>query len=98
MEQLAHSRSSGRRSRRGEPPDLAGAEAHYREALELATPLGLAPLVACCHLGLGQVDRRRGEARRAREHLDIALAALNRMGMTPWAEQAEREREVLAGG
>jgi tetratricopeptide (TPR) repeat protein len=81
-----------------QPSDLAGAEAHYRKALELATPLGLAPLVACCHLGLGQVDRRRGEAGQAREHLDIALTALKEMGMTPWAEQAERELEALAGG
>ncbi len=81
-----------------QPPDLAGAEAHYHEALELATPLGLAPLVACCHLGLGQVGRRRGDARRAREHLDIALAAFNRMGMTPWAQETERERDVLSGG
>jgi tetratricopeptide (TPR) repeat protein len=81
-----------------QPPDLAGAEAHYRQALELATPLGLAPLVACCHLGLGQVSRRRGEARLAREHLDIALAAFNRMGMIPWAREAEREREVPTGG
>jgi hypothetical protein len=81
-----------------EPPDLAGAETHYHEALKCATRLGLAPLVARCHLGLGQVHRRRGEFGRAREHLDTALAALKRMGMTLWAEQAEREREALING
>ena len=81
-----------------EPPDLAGAEAHYREALELATPLGLAPLVACCHLGLGQVDRRRGRRSSGAGAPGHALAALKRMGMTLWAEQAEREQEALANG
>jgi DNA-binding SARP family transcriptional activator len=81
-----------------EPPNFADAETHYREALELATPLGLAPLIARCHLGLGRLDRRQGDLRQAREHLDTALVTLKTMGMTLWAEQAEREREALTNG
>jgi tetratricopeptide (TPR) repeat protein len=81
-----------------EPPDLEGAEAHYREALEQATRLGSAPLVARCHLGLGRLHRRRDDLGQAREHLDTALTALNEMGMTLWVEQAEREREALTNG
>jgi hypothetical protein len=60
--------------------------------------VGLAPLVACCHLQLGRLHRRRGDLGQAREHIGTALAALKRMGMTLWAEQAEREREAIVGG
>jgi DNA-binding SARP family transcriptional activator len=81
-----------------EPPDFVGAMAHYHDALEHATRLGQRPLAARCHLGLARLHRRRGQSGRAREHLDIALAAFNGMGMTLWAEQAERERERLADG
>jgi hypothetical protein len=38
-------------------------EAHYREALALAEPRGMRPLVAHCHLGLGKLYRRTGETR-----------------------------------
>jgi tetratricopeptide (TPR) repeat protein len=35
------------------PPDAEQAEAHYRQALALAEELGMRPLQAHCHLGLG---------------------------------------------
>jgi hypothetical protein len=75
-----------------------GAEEHYLEALAGATRLCLRPLAACCHLGLGRLHRRRGESGQARDHLDTALGVLREMGMTLWAEQAERERAALVGG
>ena len=40
-----------------DPPDVATAEAHYRAAMTLATELGMRPLVAHCHLGLGTARR-----------------------------------------
>ena len=40
-----------------DPPDVATAEAHYRAAMALATELGMRPLVAHCHLGLGKLYR-----------------------------------------
>ncbi len=49
------------------------AEAHYRQALALAEALGLRPLVAHCHLGLGKLYRRTGkreQAQRAPHHRD----------------------------
>jgi len=36
-----------------DPPDVAPAEAHYQQALALAEELGMRPLVAHCHRGLG---------------------------------------------
>jgi len=48
------------------------AEAHYRQALALAEALGLRPLMAHCHLGLGALYRRAGTRQQAREHLTTA--------------------------
>jgi len=38
--------------------DAGGGESRYREALALAEPRGMRPLVAHCHLGLGELYRR----------------------------------------
>ena len=46
--------------------DAERGEAHYREALALAEPRGMRPLVAHCHLGLGKLYRRTGDRRRPR--------------------------------
>ena len=51
-------------------PDVATAEAHYRAAMALATELGMRPLVAHCHLGLGKLYRRTGDQRRPRSTCD----------------------------
>jgi Double zinc ribbon len=45
------------------------AEAHYRQALTLAEELGLRPLLAHCHLGLGKLSRRTDKCEQARDHL-----------------------------
>jgi tetratricopeptide (TPR) repeat protein len=41
----------------GTPPDVALAETHYRPALALAEELGMRPLQAHCHCGLGTLYR-----------------------------------------
>jgi tetratricopeptide (TPR) repeat protein len=46
---------------RHNPPDRA--QGHYREALALAEELGMRPLVAHCHLGLGKLYQRTGARR-----------------------------------
>jgi len=79
------------------PPDPKMAEAHYLDALGLATELEMRPLVARCHLGLGQVYRRAGERERAREHLHTALSMFRQMGMQFWPDEAQHELEELAG-
>ena len=55
-----------------DPPDLESAEAHYRQALARADELGMRPLVAHCHLGLGKLYRRTGDGAKAEEHLTAA--------------------------
>ena len=65
--------------------------AHYREALALAEPRGMRPLVAHCHLGLGKLYQRSGNRQEAQEHLATAMTMYREMSMTYWLEQAEAE-------
>ena len=74
---------------RRNPPDVEQADSYYRQALGLANQLGMRPLVAHCHLGLGTLYRRTGRRREAREHLATATMMYREMGMTYWLEQAE---------
>src|SRR5262249_16779323 len=61
--------------------DAEGGEAHHRQALALAEPRGLRPLVAHCHLGLGKLYRCTGERDRAQEHLTTATTMYREMDM-----------------
>jgi predicted protein tyrosine phosphatase len=72
------------------------AEEHYRQALALAEKLGLRPLVAHCHLGLGRLSRHTGKRQEAQEHLTIATTMIREMDMRFWLEQAEAEMKELA--
>jgi tetratricopeptide (TPR) repeat protein len=72
------------------------ADAAYLKALEAATRLGLRPLVAHCHLGLGRLYRRTGTREQAQEHLTTATTMYREMGMTYWLEKAEAELGQLA--
>jgi class 3 adenylate cyclase/tetratricopeptide (TPR) repeat protein len=68
------------------------AEGYYRAALALATELGMRPLVAHCHLGLGKLYHRTDKREQAQEHLTMATTMYREMGMTYWLEKAEAER------
>jgi tetratricopeptide (TPR) repeat protein len=72
-----------------DPPDLKSAEEHYRQALARADELGMRPLVAHCHLGVGKLYRRTGDRMKAEEHLTLAATMYREMGMAFWLEQAE---------
>jgi tetratricopeptide (TPR) repeat protein len=71
------------------PPDAAQAEAHYQQALALAEELGMRPLVAHCHLGLGRLYHQTGRAEQARAALAAAIDLYHAMDMTFWLPQAE---------
>jgi class 3 adenylate cyclase/tetratricopeptide (TPR) repeat protein len=73
------------------PLALEEAVQHYRRALVLASELGMRPLVAHCHLGLGKLYRRTAKRQEAQEHLTTAATMCREMGMTHWLEQAEAE-------
>ncbi len=72
-----------------EPTEAEQAGDTYRQALALATELGLRPLVAHCHLGLGTLARQTGRGEQAQEHLTTATAMYRDIGMRFWLEQAE---------
>ncbi len=69
--------------------DADKALSHYREALTLAGQLGMRPLVAHCHLGLGRLHQRTGKWDQAQEHLTTATSMYREMEMTYWVEKAE---------
>jgi tetratricopeptide (TPR) repeat protein len=83
---------------RRDPAGVREAEAHYRQALALAEPRGMRPLVAHCHLGLGKLYRCTGKREQAQEHLTIATTMYREMGMTYWLEKAEAELKELQHG
>ena len=71
------------------PPDTTQAEAHYQQALALADELGMRPLVAHCHHGLGRLYGQTGRAEQARAALTTAIDLYHAMDMTFWLPQAE---------
>ena len=74
---------------RREPPETALAEAHYHQALALAEALGMRPLQAHCHLGLGTLYTRAGQQEQARAALSMAIGLYRAMDMHFWLPQAE---------
>ncbi len=79
-----------------DPPDAETAEGHYRQAMALAEELGMRPLLAHCHLGLGRLYRRTGRREQAQEHLATATTMYREMDMRFWLEKAEAERAALS--
>jgi class 3 adenylate cyclase/tetratricopeptide (TPR) repeat protein len=69
--------------------DRADAATRYQQALALAERLGMRPLVAHCHLGLGDLSRRANALADAREHLTVATTMYREMVMPFWLEKAE---------
>jgi tetratricopeptide (TPR) repeat protein len=74
---------------RHEPPESDQAGEYYRQALTLADELGMRPLVAHCHLGLGTLYARTGRPEQARAELSAAIELYRAMDMTFWLPQAE---------
>jgi tetratricopeptide (TPR) repeat protein len=75
-----------------DPPDVVPAEAHYQQALALAEELGMRPLVAHCHHGLGRLYCQTGRGEQARAALTAAIDLYRAMDMTFWLPQAETAR------
>ena len=80
-----------------EPPEAAQAEGHYQQALTLAEALGMRPLQAHCHLGLGTLYAKTGRPAQARAELSTAIAHYRAMDMTFWLPRAEAALASVAG-
>jgi predicted ATPase/class 3 adenylate cyclase len=82
---------------RRDPPERARAEAHYRQALALAEKLGMRPLVAHCHLGLGTLYAGISRPDSARTELSAAIALYHAMEMTFWLPHVEAALAQVEG-
>jgi tetratricopeptide (TPR) repeat protein len=76
-----------------QPPEAEPAVTSYREALALAEELGMRPLQAHCHRGLGMLYGMTGQRQQARAALATAVDLYRDMAMTFWLPQTE---EALA--
>jgi class 3 adenylate cyclase/tetratricopeptide (TPR) repeat protein len=74
---------------RREPPECESAVAHYQQALALAETLGMRPLQAHCHRGLGTLYAATGQREQARAELSTAMEMYRDMTMTFWLLQTE---------
>ena len=63
--------------------------ARREQSLALAGELGMRPLQAYCHHGLGTLYRQTGRATLARTALSSAIALYRAMDMTFWLPAAE---------
>ena len=79
----------------GDIPDFRQAEDLYQQARVLAEELGMRPLVAHCHFGLGKLHDRIGERTAGEECLIKARAMYRRLDMRSWLDRAEAARNQL---
>ncbi|MGH8063864.1 MAG: ATP-binding protein [Candidatus Entotheonellia bacterium] len=79
----------GESTARQSSPEGEPAVGHYRQALALAEDLGMRPLRAHCHRGLGMLYGTLGQREPARHELSTAIALYRTMAMTFWLPQTE---------
>jgi tetratricopeptide (TPR) repeat protein len=74
---------------RRSPREAEQTETHYRQALVLAEELGMCPLQAHCHRGLGTLYAATGQREQARIALSTAIEMYREMEMTFWLPEME---------
>jgi tetratricopeptide (TPR) repeat protein len=79
------------------PPEGEEAEASYQQALALAEELGMRPLQAHCHRGLGTLYAAIGQREQARAALSTAIEMYRSMDMTFWLPQTEAALAQVEG-
>jgi tetratricopeptide (TPR) repeat protein len=80
-----------------DPPDVTPAAVHYQQALTLAEALGMRPLQAHCHFGLGTLYTKSDQREQARAELSAAIELYHAMAMTFWLPQAEATLAQVEG-
>ena len=71
--------------------------AHYQQARTLAEELGMRPLQAHCHRGLGTLYAKTGHEDQARTELSAAIGLYRAMDMTFWLPQTEATLAQVGG-
>ncbi len=79
------------------PPTSDQAATHYRQALALAEELGMRPLQAHCHRGLGTLYAATSQREQARTELSTAIDLYRAMEMTFWLPQTEAVLAQMEG-
>ena len=79
----------GESTARQASPEVEPAAGHYRQALALAEELGMRPLQAHCHRGLGTLYATTGQREQARTALSTAIEMYRAMEMTFWLPETE---------
>jgi tetratricopeptide (TPR) repeat protein len=77
--------------------EVEEAEASYQQALALADALGMRPLQAHCHLGLGKLYAKSGRHDEACTQLQTAITLYCAMDMTFWLSQTEAALAQVEG-
>ena len=79
----------GESTARQASPEVESAVDNYRQALALAEELGMRPLQAHCHRGLGTLYAAVGQREQACTALTTAIELYRAMDMTFWLPQAQ---------
>jgi hypothetical protein len=74
---------------KAEPLEIEKAEDYHHQAMPLADELGMRPLVAHCHLGLGVLSHKAGRLDQARFEQATAIELFRSMDMAFWLTRAE---------
>jgi tetratricopeptide (TPR) repeat protein len=85
----------GESTARQASPEVEAAASHYRQALALAEELGMRPLQAHCHRGLGTLYATIGQPEPARREFSTAIEMYRTMAMTFWLPQAEAALAIV---
>jgi class 3 adenylate cyclase/tetratricopeptide (TPR) repeat protein len=80
-----------------EPLEVEQVEASYQQALALAEALGMRPLQAHCHRGLGTLYAKIGHREQAHAELSAAIDLYRTMEMPFWLPQAEAALAEVEG-
>ena len=80
-----------------EPSQVEEADTSYRQALTLAEELGMRPLLAHCHLGLGSLYAKIGRREPAHTEVSAAIELYRAMEMTFWLPEAEAALAQVEG-
>jgi hypothetical protein len=81
-----------------DPPEPELAAAHYQQTLVLAEEIGMRPLQAHCHRGLGMLYAMTGQREQARVELSTAVDLYQAMAMTFWLPETEAALAQVEGG
>ena len=87
----------GESTARQASPEGEPAAGHYRQALALGEELGMRPLVAHCHHGLGTLYALTGQRERARAELAAATGLYCAMDIVFWLPSAEAALAQVEG-